>query len=263
MAGAMPRWKLIVTAAVTVMVAVSAGVLARPLIAQYTNAAPPEQFDRPLSAPPNTHGRAVITVAHNAGNHPDTTAAALRLGADAIEIDVITVDGELAAGRAHGWRWLAELVFRGQSLAEAWDAARAAKIIQLDLQETDRGLLKALTKFLRHRPPGPRIMVSTRSSTAIRYLRPRLPSTVSLLFTVPFPDAVTKLRTTPALAHAIDGITVFDGLVSADLVTWAHTRQLSVLAWTVNDEQTLNRLLRLGVDGIATDNLAIISALSH
>jgi glycerophosphoryl diester phosphodiesterase len=262
-ARAVSRWKLIVGAAVTVAVAVTAVVLVRPWIDVYTNAAPPEQFDRPLSAPPDTHGRDVITIAHNAGNNAATTAAALRDGADAIEIDVITVDDTLAAGRAHSWRWLAELVFRGQSLTEAWHHVQTAKIVQLDLQETDRELLQALTAFLRHVPPGPRIMVSTRNADAIRYLHPRLPRTISLIFTVPFPDAVTKVETSPALVHIIDGITVFDGLVDADLVAWAHQRKLFVFAWTVEDEDTLNRLLRLNVDGITTNNLAIMKALSR
>lgn len=261
-AGVVSRRRLVVAAAVTVAVVVIAGVLARPWIAEYTGSAPPEQFTRPLSAPPAAREHDVITIAHNAGNDAGTTAAALRHGADAIEIDVITVHGSLAAGRAHGWRWLAELVFRGQSLAEAWDNVGAAKIVQLDLQETDRGLLRALAAFLRDAPPTPQIMVSTRDPAAIHYLHPRVPSTVSLLFTVPFPDARAKVRASPALVHAIDGLTVFDGLVDAELVAWAHRHGLRVLAWTVNDGQTLNRLLRAGVDGVATDNLAVIDALS-
>ena len=33
-------------------------------------------------------------------------------------------------------------------------------------------------------------------------------------------------------------------------------------AWTVNDGERLNQLVRLGVDGITTANLAILRALS-
>jgi hypothetical protein len=259
----MSRWKLIIAAAVAVAIVVPAAVLLPPLIDVYTNAAPPRQVDHPLSAPPDTQGRDVLTIAHNAGNNAGTTAAALRYGADAIEIDVITVHGSLAAGRAHAWRWLAERVFRGQSLAEAWRHARTATIVQLDLQETDRGLLRELTEFLHDAPPGPRVMVSTRDSDALRYLHARLPRTVSLIFTVPFPDAVDYLRATPTLVHLIDGISVFDGLIDADLVEWAHQRDLLVIGWTVRDEDTLNRLLRSRVDGITTDNLAIIGALAR
>lgn len=250
-----------VTAAVAA-VALAVGLLVRPWVREYTGAAPPAQFDRPLSSPPDAHGRKVLTIAHNAGNNAKTTTEALDHGADVIEIDVISVGGTLSAGRVQGWWWLGERVFRGETLTSAWATADTAQIIQLDLQQSDRALLDALVRFLHRAPTGPRVMVSTRDPAAIGYLRPRVPSKVTLLFTVPFPDVVTRVRDSPRLVHAIGGITVFDGLVDAELVSWAHERKLLVLAWTVNDEGTLNRLLRLRVDGVATDNLAIIRALS-
>jgi glycerophosphoryl diester phosphodiesterase len=51
------------------------------------------------------------------------------------------------------------------------------------------------------------------------------------------------------------------GLVDAHLVTWVHQHKLLILAWTVNDSQRLNQLVRLHVDGITTANLAILRAL--
>jgi glycerophosphoryl diester phosphodiesterase len=237
-------------------------VLAWPWVRIYTGAAPPVQFYRGLSPPPATAGREVLGVAHNAGNNAATTSRALRYGADVIEIDVITVHGELAAGRAHHWRWLAERVFRGETLAAAWKHAAAARIIKLDLQQNDRGLLDSLIDFLHRVPPDRQVQVSTRDADAIKYLRPRLGPGVTLLFSVPFPDAATRVRTDHALVAAIGGISVFHGLVSADLVNWAHQRGLIVLAWTVNDGAQLNDLLRSGVDGVTTNNLAILRALS-
>jgi hypothetical protein len=117
---------------------------------------------------------------NNAGNNAATTAAALRYGAEVIEIDVVRVRGRLAAGRAHGWWWLAERVFRGDTLASAWDHA-AAKIVKLDLQQNDRGLLDALISFLRRVPANRPVMVSTRDPGAIEYLRPRVAPALTLL----------------------------------------------------------------------------------
>jgi glycerophosphoryl diester phosphodiesterase len=122
--------------------------------------------------------------------------------------------------------------------------------------------LDLLVRFLDERRGRP-VMVSTRDADAIEYLRPRLPADVTLLFSVAFPPAVTKLRSDPALTHALGGISVFQGLVDADLVRWAHERNLLVVAWTVNDGERLNQLLHLGVDGITTANLAILQALSR
>jgi glycerophosphoryl diester phosphodiesterase len=69
------------------------------------------------------------------------------------------------------------------------------------------------------------------------------------------------LRSDPALQQAIGGVSVFHGLMDANLVTWVHDHTLLILAWTVNDSQRLNQLVRLGVDGITTANLAILRAL--
>jgi glycerophosphoryl diester phosphodiesterase len=252
-----------VAVAVVAAAALIITLLAWPWVRVYTGEAPPKQFDRPLASPVDTGQRDVLTIAHNAGNNAETTAAALKRGADVIEIDVITVQNTLAAGRVYPWRWLAERVFRGETLNEAWEQAEPAKMIQLDLQETDRGLLDALIGFLRQAPAGQRVLVSTRDADAILYLRPRLASAVTLLYSVPFPEAVQRVQTNRALADAIGGITVFQGLVDADLTAWAHERGLLVLAWTVDDAKRLDALLRLGVDSITTNNLAVIGALSR
>jgi len=130
------------------------------------------------------------------------------------------------------------------------------------VQQTDRGLLDSLVRFLDAQRPHRPVVVSTRDAGAIEYLRPRLSAAVTLLFSVPFPDAGAQLRGDRRLDHAVGGISVFQGLVDGDLVRWAHERHLLVLAWTVNDGERLNQLLHLGVDGITTGNLAVLRALS-
>jgi hypothetical protein len=244
------------------VVLVVALVLTWPWVRVYTGSAAPEQFYRAVSVPTSTANPNVLAVAHNAGNNPATTARALHYGADVIEIDVITVHGALAAGRAHGFRWLAERVFRGPTLAAAWQHASAARVIKLDLQRDDRVLLRALVGFLHTVSPQRRVMISTRDANAIEYLRPRVGAGVTLLFSVPFPDAVRRVQSDSALQHAIGGISVFQGLVSDALVSWAHEHRLVVLAWTVNDSDGFARLLQRHVDGITTANLAIVRALS-
>ena len=57
-------------------------------------------------------------------------------------------------------------------------------------------------------------------------------------------------------------MTIFQGLVDANLVRWLHERDLLVLAWPVNDVQRLNGLVRLRVDGVTTANLAILEVLA-
>jgi glycerophosphoryl diester phosphodiesterase len=103
-------------------------------------------------------------------------------------------------------------------------------------------------------------MISSRDPGALLYLHRRLPD-VTLLYSVSGPGAVHQLQSDRALQEAIGGVSVFQGLVDASLVTWVHERKLLLLAWTVNDSQRLNQLVRLHVDGITTANLAILRAL--
>ncbi|MGZ4603578.1 MAG: glycerophosphodiester phosphodiesterase, partial [Kineosporiaceae bacterium] len=92
-------------------------------------------------------------------------------------------------------------------------------------------------------------------------LRPRLPHAM-LLLSLAFPDAVKLLTADPAPATSIDGVSVFQGLVDANLVAWVHQKGLIVLAWTVDDGRRLGQLVDLGVDGITTANLAVLRALA-
>jgi len=236
--------------------------VAWPYVQLYTGAAPPAQFYQKVQPEPalaQDYPR-VLGVAHNPSNNLGTLAAAERYGADVIEIDVISARGQLVAGRDQPWPWLARLLFRGPTLAEAWDRAAAAGVVKLDLKQADRGFLDDLVAFLAPRARSRRVMISSSDRDALLYLHSRLPD-VTLLFTLAGPDAVHQLQSDPALQKAIGGVSAFQGLVDSNLVTWVHQHKLLILAWTVNDGQRLNQLVRLGVDGITTANLAILRAL--
>ena len=230
------------------------------MVQRYTGAAPPAQFDERVQLDPALDYAKVLGVAHNAGNNPGTLATALRDGADVIEVDVLSAHGQLVAGRPQPWSWLAERLFRGPTLAEAWNQAAAADVLKLDLMQTDHKFLDELVAFLTARSRSRRVMISSRDPGALAYLHRRLPD-VTLLFSVAFPDAVQQLQSDHALQQVIGGASVFQGLVDANLVTWMHEHKLIIVAWTVNESERFNQLVRLGVDGITTANLAILRAL--
>jgi glycerophosphoryl diester phosphodiesterase len=255
------RWAI---AGGLVIVLVAAAVVAWPWVQRYTGSAPPTQFYDQVQLEPalaRDYPR-VLGVAHNAGNNLGTLSTALHYGADIMEIDVISARGQLVAGRDHWWGWLARQLFRGPTLVQAWDGAAAAGIIKLDLMQTDRGFLDDLFAFLAPRAGSRRVMISSRDPGALLYLHRRLPD-VAMLFSVAGPDAVHQLKSDSALQGAIGGVSAFQGLVDANLVTWVHAHRLVILAWTVNDSERFNQLVRLGVDGITTGNLAILRALSR
>jgi glycerophosphoryl diester phosphodiesterase len=251
------RWAI--AGVLVVALAVAAGV-AWPLVQRYTGAAPPAQFYERVQLDPALDYTKVLGVAHNAGNNPGTLATALRDGADVIEVDVLSAHGQLVAGRPQPWSWLAERLFRGPTLAEAWNQAAAADVLKLDLMQTDHKFLDELVAFLTARSRSRRVMISSRDMGALAYLHRRLPD-VTLLFSAAFPDAVQQLQSDHSLQQVIGGASVFQGLVDANLVTWMHEHKLIILAWTVNESERFNQLVRLGVDGITTANLAILGAL--
>jgi hypothetical protein len=254
------RW---VVAGLLVVAVVAGVVVGWPAWRSYTGVAPPQQFydkDTPDPALATAYPR-VLGVAHNAGNNLGTIATALRYHADVIEIDVISARGRLSAGREQSWPWLGRLLFRGPSLATAWDHAAAAATVKLDLKETDRGFLDDLIAFLTPRVGSRRVMISSDDAQALIYLHDRLPGP-TLLFSVNNPAALDQLKLNVGLQQDIGGVSAFQGLIDPDLVRWAHDRKLLIVAWTVNDGQRFNQLVRLGVDGITTANLAILQTLA-
>jgi glycerophosphoryl diester phosphodiesterase len=48
------------------------------------------------------------------------------------------------------------------------------------------------------------------------------------------------------------------GIVTARFLTAAHRARLPVHVWTINDEATMHQVLDLGVDGVMTDQLALL-----
>src|SRR5215469_12798686 len=125
-------------------------IVAWPHAQRYTGVAPPAQFYEKVQLQPalTSDYQRVLGVAHNAGNNLETLTKALRYGAEVIEIDVISARGQLVAGRNKPLPRLSRQLFRGPTLAEAWDRAAAADIVKLDLKQTDRGFLDDLVAFL-------------------------------------------------------------------------------------------------------------------
>jgi glycerophosphoryl diester phosphodiesterase len=251
-----------VIAGVVVIVLVVVAIVAWPHAQRFTGAAPPRQFYEKVQLEPalaRDYPR-VLGVAHNAGNNLGTLETALKYGANVIEIDVISARGQLVAGRNQPLPRLARRVFRGPTLVQAWNRATAAEIVKLDLKQSDGAFLDDLVGFLAQRAKTRQVMIVSGDREALSFLHSRLPE-VTMFFSVGGPNAVHQLQTDPVLQKAIGGASVFQGLIDPNLVAWAHVHKLKILAWTVNDSERFNQLVRLGVYGITTANLAILRAL--
>jgi glycerophosphoryl diester phosphodiesterase len=198
--------------------------------------------------------------AHNSGARTDAILEALVYGADLIEVDVVEVDGVLRAAHTRplpivGQRW-----FRGPTLEHVWTAAYQADAIKLDLKETTPKFVGLVVEFINSRPEGRPVLVASRETWILRALRVRAPQAI-LLKSVADAETIEELRQNQSLVSVIDGITVRHSLLDEETAVWLQHEGLLVFAWTVNDMTRVNELMALGIDGVTSDNLAILNLL--
>lgn len=226
---------------------------------RYTSGLTPRQFERELDAELLDDYGGVFGVAHNSGDSVAATRQALANGADVIEIDVVSFGGRLYAGHDTPLPFIGDRFFRGPELGEAWEAAHAADAVKLDLKERSPGYLAQVIEFLRARNEVP-VIVATRDRASLDLFAASYPAAIRLL-SIGDRHALGRFMADPAEQELIDGITIRHTLLDETSAAWLQAESFLVLAWTVNDVGRMNELVRVGVDAITTDNLAIMRLL--
>jgi len=203
----------------------------------------------------------VFGIAHNSGDTLATTRSALSHGADVIEIDVDLLNGQLISTHDTPWSQFGGSFFRGPTLEQAWNASRDADVVQLDLKQATPVFIDQLFAFLeRHQDDERIVIVSTRDVPTLYRLELRAPWVFRFL-SIGNQTQLELLVNNTRLADMIDGVTLRQNLVNEQSMARLGELQVIVIAWTVNDLLRMNELVRLGVDGIATDNLALLELL--
>jgi hypothetical protein len=202
----------------------------------------------------------VLGVAHNSGGRIEATLEALIFGADVIEVDVVAVDGVLYSAHKPPLPFIGPRFFRGPSLEQVWTASYRASAFKMDLKEDSPEYVELVAQFLNSRLPNREVIVASRSTIVLAALREKAPQT-TLLLSVPDTEALDALQASSALQFLVDGVTIRESLLDSTNTLWLKDRGLMVIAWTVNDIERVNQLVYLGVDGITTDNLAILTLL--
>ncbi len=245
--------------AALVLLLASAAFLAWPEV-ERLNGARPELVDRPHGVAALEGMTAALGVAHNAGNRPDTLASAARAGADVVEVDVIEVDGSLRAGRPHPWPAFADRLLHGPSLDRVWRDSAAVPALKLDLKESSTGFVDRIARFVAPRSAQRRVMVASRSPAVLDSLRDQAPGAVRLL-SVTDADELARVGTDTGALAAVQGLSVHHRLLDTATVQRLDVDGWLLLAWTVNEPRRAADLISAGVDGITTDNLAVLRAL--
>lgn len=192
---------------------------------------------------------------------------ALGMGADAIELDLrTTADGELVVlhdatleRTAGDPRLIAETPYAGLSglaeavrpprLADVFDAFGATTHYLLDIKAAPGSAQRRLVETIGAAGLRERVVVQSFDHLLLRRLarHGRRPTLAALL------EPGSASAPTAAIARFASALASAAHDLDAALVRQAHAHGLAVLAWTVNDEAAMTRLLGLGVDALITD----------
>ena len=214
----------------------------------------------------------VLAVAHRAGNDLTALHAAVALGADVLEADVHRYRGrlEMRHSKALGplpWLWdageLTSTAVPQLLLAEMMAAHGGRSTLMLDLKgpgSVGRHVAEAIHDQAIHvgGPDAP-VLVCSRWWPGVdafggrRWARPVLSARnqVELL----------RLRRRIRGARAPYGVSVHRSLLTRDVVAALHEKVELVMTWPVNDVETLDEVLALGVTGVISDESEILRAV--
>jgi glycerophosphoryl diester phosphodiesterase len=242
-----------------VLTIILAPVLFPAPLEEFVGRGAPRQYYSGLAAEILANYRGVQGVSHNSGNSAQTAREAAKYGADVIEIDVLNVNGRLYASHDGPSPILGTRVFPRPRLEQMWRETEGSAVL-LDLKEPSSSYRGILLDFLEANAGGRQITVSSRSSWTLEEFKRRLPGATRLL-SVGSSSGLEVLAREEELLRTIDGVTIREGLLDEDTVAWLKSNGLVVYAWVVNGFDRLNELVEWGVDGIVTDNLAILELL--
>ena len=202
----------------------------------------------------------VFSVGHNSGDTLAATRQALRSGADVIEVDVASMGDTLVAAHLPPLPIIGHRLFRGPTLDEIWRLSATADVVKLDLKESSPEFRELLFEFLNTHQDERQVIVSTRDPTTLTLLMSLAPTAFRFL-SISTDEQLERLYGDAQLVATLDGVTIRQSLVTEESAMRLRELGLLIIAWTVNDLTRVNELVRFGVDGITTDNLAIMRLL--
>lgn len=210
----------------------------------------------------------VLAIAHRAGNSLAGLHAANELGVDVIECDVHEHRGRLevrhlktAGPLPFLWdRWeLASASAPRLGLAELLEAGRHGTTFMLDVKGRRASTARALATTLHGTGQESPIIVCGRWWPSVE--------TVAAL---PYVQPVLSARNRAELARLwrrldhdppVHGVSVHRSLLDARTVAALHAHAEVVMTWPVNDRATLDHVLAIGVSGVISDDLEVLSEL--
>ena len=210
----------------------------------------------------------VLAIAHRAGNSLAGLHAANELGVDVIECDVHEHRGNLevrhlktAGPLPFLWdRWeLASASAPRLGLAEVLEANRHGTAFMLDLKGRRPAAARSVVRLLREGDHGAPLLVCGRHWPSVEAVA-RLPFVLPVL-SARRRDELARLERRLARGSGAHGVSVHRDLLDSAVVARLADRVEVVMTWPVNDLESLDALLGLGVSGIISDEPEVLAEL--
>lgn len=210
----------------------------------------------------------VLAIAHRAGNSLSGLHAANELGVDVIECDVHQHGGRLevrhlktAGPLPFLWdRW--ELVSASAprlGLAELLEANRHGTMFMLDLKGRRASVGRSVAQVLHEGEHHVPVLVcgrhwpSVEAVAELPYVRPVLSARNRA--------ELVRLDRRLASGPAVHGVSVHRSLLDHEVVERLARRVQVVMTWPINDVDSLDAMLDLGVTGIISDEPGVLAEL--
>jgi glycerophosphoryl diester phosphodiesterase len=206
-----------------------------------------------------------LAVAHRHGNLVELVGLAAAAGVDMLEMDVFGYRGRLEvrhARRLGPWMLEGWHLHRSQGrpllLAEVLAALPADAALMVDLKGRSRWAAAAIADLMSTVIPGRAYAVCGRRWSMLEPFE-AVPQ-ARVVWSAGSRRELRRLRLRLQQAPAW-GVSVRRQLLTPALVGWLLERVRVVMAWHVEDAARLEQVLRLGVNGIICEDLAVLGTL--
>ncbi len=201
------------------------------------------------------------------GNTISAFKKAIEIGADMIELDVhASKDGHLVVihdftvdETTNGTGAVAELTLKElkelvvedvekiPTLEEVFKLAKGK--IDINVEIKAEGIEEKVVELIRDYKLEKNVLISSFNLPAIKKIKEIAPELkTAALISTPVEDILNVLK-----EYNADGVNPFFVMVNEDFVEEIHNAGYILYPWTVDDEDMMQYLIELGVDGIITD----------
>lgn len=201
--------------------------------------------------------------------------AAVRLGADGVELDVrrtldgglvVTHDAALPDGRLLADTPRDELPATIPDLHRALDACAGLSIVNVEIKnwpddpdfDPTLAVAEDVARLLAVRPDAETMLVSCFHLPTVDRVRAAAPDIATAWLVWDVPNAGVALAEVAERGHR--AIHPFHAFVTPELVDRAHDAEIAVNTWTCDDPERIAWLAGIGVDGIVTNDVELALA---